>query len=46
MSHVKWVDQVVADAPWVITPEFMEKYNIDFVAHDALPCMKLNLFFL
>lgn len=25
------------DAPWVITSEFMDKHNIDFVAHDALP---------
>ena len=33
----RWVDEVVTDAPWVITPEFVEKHKIDFVAHDALP---------
>lgn len=33
----RWVDEIVTDAPWVITPEFVEKHNIDFVAHDALP---------
>ncbi|KAH9313754.1 hypothetical protein KI387_022381, partial [Taxus chinensis] len=32
-----WVDEVVPDAPWVITKEFLDKYQIDFVAHDALP---------
>jgi len=31
------VDEIVTDAPWVITPEFLEKHKIDFVAHDALP---------
>ena len=31
------MDEIVTDAPWVITPEFVEKHNIDFVAHDALP---------
>ena len=25
------------DAPWVITPEFLEAHGIDYVAHDALP---------
>ena len=29
--------KVIRDAPWVVTPEFLEKHNIDFVAHDALP---------
>lgn len=31
------MDEVVQDAPWVITMDFLEKHNIDFVAHDALP---------
>jgi choline-phosphate cytidylyltransferase len=31
------VDEIVRDAPWVITPEFLEEHNIDYVAHDALP---------
>ncbi|OAE28237.1 hypothetical protein AXG93_4492s1280 [Marchantia polymorpha subsp. ruderalis] len=37
LRHCKWVDEVVEDAPWVITQEFLDKHNIDFVAHDALP---------
>ncbi|KAF1333181.1 Choline-phosphate cytidylyltransferase b, partial [Globisporangium splendens] len=37
LRHCKWVDEVVEDAPWVITDEFIEKHNIDYVCHDALP---------
>ncbi|XP_078438016.1 choline-phosphate cytidylyltransferase 2-like [Wolffia australiana] len=37
LRHCKWVDEVVPDAPWVITQEFLDKHKIDFVAHDALP---------
>jgi hypothetical protein len=41
MRHCKWADEILEDAPWVISKEYMEKYKIDFVAHDALPCMGL-----
>jgi cytidyltransferase-like protein len=37
LVHCKYVDEVIADCPWEITPEFMEKYKIDLVAHDELP---------
>jgi choline-phosphate cytidylyltransferase len=37
LRHCKWVDEVVEDAPWVITDEFLNKHNIDYVCHDALP---------
>ncbi|KAG1354224.1 choline-phosphate cytidylyltransferase 2-like [Cocos nucifera] len=37
LRHCKWVDEVIPDAPWVITLEFLDKHKIDFVAHDALP---------
>ena len=33
----RWVDEVIPDAPWVISQEFLDKHNIDFVAHDSLP---------
>ncbi|KAJ7015942.1 hypothetical protein C8F04DRAFT_1408411 [Mycena alexandri] len=32
--HCRWVDEVVADAPWVINQAFLDKYQIDYVAHD------------
>eukprot|EP00898_Chlorokybus_atmophyticus_P001766 jgi/Chlat1/2590/Chrsp178S02494 len=37
LRHCKWVDEVVEDAPWVITQEFLDEHQIDFVCHDALP---------
>src|SRR5579859_8017905 len=48
VRHCKWVDevlststgltqQVLENAPWVVTPEFLEKHKIDYVAHDDLP---------
>ena len=49
VKHCKWVDevrfhaqvitnsQVIENAPWAVTPEFLEKHQIDYVAHDDLP---------
>ncbi|CAD6901847.1 unnamed protein product [Tilletia laevis] len=37
VGSCKWVDEVVVDAPWFITPEFIEAHRIDYVAHDDLP---------
>lgn len=37
LRHCKWVDEVVPNCPWVVTPEFLEKHRIDYVAHDDLP---------
>ena len=37
VRHCRWVDDVVPDAPWVIDAAFIEKYNIDYVAHDEEP---------
>ncbi|KAI9892266.1 MAG: hypothetical protein M1814_001725 [Vezdaea aestivalis] len=37
VRHCKWVDEVIDDCPWIVTPEFLEKHNIDFVAHDDIP---------
>lgn len=35
--HCRWVDQVVPEAPWILDTEFLEKYEIDYVAHDEQP---------
>uniref|UniRef100_A0AAV1TR66 choline-phosphate cytidylyltransferase n=1 Tax=Peronospora matthiolae TaxID=2874970 RepID=A0AAV1TR66_9STRA len=37
LRHCRWVDEVVEDAPWVLSDEFIEKHQIDYVCHDALP---------
>eukprot|EP00047_Mylnosiga_fluctuans_P003365 m.228797 g.228797 ORF g.228797 m.228797 type:complete len:277 (+) comp11791_c0_seq1:1998-2828(+) len=37
VRHCRYVDEVITDAPWEITPEFMEKHRIDYVSHDDIP---------
>ncbi|KAI4238510.1 MAG: hypothetical protein L6R40_005679 [Gallowayella cf. fulva] len=37
VRHCKWVDEVIPNCPWVVTPEFLEEHKIDYVAHDDLP---------
>lgn len=37
LRHCKWVDEVIPDAPWCVTPKFLEEHKIDYVAHDDLP---------
>jgi len=37
VRHCKWVDEVVEDCPWIVTPDFLEQHKIDYVAHDDLP---------
>ncbi|WCJ41953.1 Choline-phosphate cytidylyltransferase 2 [Euphorbia peplus] len=37
LRHCRWVDEVIPDAPWVLSQEFIDKHQIDYVAHDSLP---------
>lgn len=37
LRHCRYVDEVVVDAPWVLTDEFLSQHKIDFVAHDDAP---------
>lgn len=37
LRHCRWVDEVIPDAPWCVTPAFLEEHKIDYVAHDDLP---------
>ncbi|KAG5209774.1 Choline-phosphate cytidylyltransferase B [Trichophyton interdigitale] len=37
IRHCKWVDEVIPNCPWIVTPEFLEEHQIDYVAHDDLP---------
>lgn len=37
LRHCKWVDEVIPNCPWIVSPEFLEEHKIDYVAHDDLP---------
>ncbi len=37
LRHCRYVDEVITDAPWNLTDEFLEKHKIDLVAHDDIP---------
>ena len=37
VRHCHWVDEVVPDCPWSIDAAFLEKWKIDYVAHDEEP---------
>ncbi|CAI9106446.1 OLC1v1005605C1 [Oldenlandia corymbosa var. corymbosa] len=43
VSAVKWVDEVIPDAPYAITEDFMKKlfdeYDIDYIIHGDDPCI-------
>lgn len=36
IRHCKWVDEII-EGPWILNEQFLKKYDIDFVAHDADP---------
>lgn len=42
LRHCRWVNEVVEDAPWCVTPEFLEKHKIDYVAHDDIPYLSAD----
>ena len=37
LEHCKWVDEIICPCPWVLTLDFVNEKNIDFVAHDDAP---------
>ncbi|PCH43048.1 hypothetical protein WOLCODRAFT_73782, partial [Wolfiporia cocos MD-104 SS10] len=37
VRHCRWVDEVVPDAPWIVDEAFLQKHQIDYVAHDEDP---------
>ena len=43
VSGLKWVDEVITDAPYAITEEFMNhlfhEYKIDYIIHGDDPCL-------
>ncbi|XP_053952426.1 choline-phosphate cytidylyltransferase A isoform X2 [Anastrepha ludens] len=37
LRHCRYVDEIVPDAPWTLSDEFVAANKIDFVAHDDIP---------
>lgn len=37
VRHCRWVDEIVPDSPWILDVAFLEKWKIDYVAHDEIP---------
>ena len=37
LRHCRYVDEVITDAPWTLSDEFLQKHKIDLVAHDDIP---------
>lgn len=36
LRHCRYVDEVIRDAPWTLTPEFLEKHKVPFfLPHSA-----------
>lgn len=31
LRHCRYVDEVVRDAPWVVTPEFLERHKVEYL---------------
>ncbi|WVR03201.1 hypothetical protein IAU60_000192 [Kwoniella sp. DSM 27419] len=36
VRHCRWVDEVLPDAPWVVDQAWLDKYDIDYIAHDEV----------
>ena len=37
VRHCRYVDEIVRDAPWCLSENFLIQHKIDFVAHDEIP---------
>jgi len=42
VKHCKWADEVIEDAPWVVDQDFLDKHQIDIIAHGEDPCYDLD----
>lgn len=36
LRHCRYVDEVIRDAPWTLTPEFLEKHKVRFSPYPSL----------
>lgn len=43
LRHCRYVDEVIRDAPWTLTPEFLEKHKVHFFPYPSLPLCRLTV---
>lgn len=43
LRHCRYVDEVIRDAPWTLTPEFLEKHKVYFSPYLSLPLCRLTV---
>lgn len=43
LRHCRYVDEVIRDAPWTLTPEFLEKHKVHFSPYPSLPLCRLTV---
>ncbi|KAH0834032.1 hypothetical protein J3R83DRAFT_11269 [Lanmaoa asiatica] len=37
VRHCRWVDEIIPNCPWILNAAFLDKWKIDYVAHDEQP---------
>lgn len=42
IRHIRWIDQIIPNSPWIITEEFMNEHSIDLVCHDPKPTSEFD----
>lgn len=42
LRHCRYVDEVIRDAPWTLTPEFLEKHKVCFSSYPPFPYMGIE----
>lgn len=43
LRHCRYVDEVIRDAPWTLTPEFLEKHKVPLFPYLCLPLCRLTV---
>lgn len=36
VRHCRWADEILPDAPWIVDQAWMDRHQIDYLAHDEV----------